>query len=178
MDVGYPALYSDISDVEEHRPANDKRIHIANEERILNVANKSIPTNTLTLTLKRRNRWTFNTFQAWSIWRNNHHNDERTITKDLEHMDNCDLNFWLKHFVVEVTNKDGGKYPPNSISSLVMGLMSYLRLKMNLLCLINMTSSGGDMGYRPRDLTYHPLITQSSARYLYYRLWNIKDKTP
>lgn len=64
------------------------------------------------------------------MWRNNQHNDEeRKITKDLEHMDNSDLNFWLKHFVVEVRKKDGEKYPMNSIFSLVMGLMSYLRLK-------------------------------------------------
>ncbi|KAK6170909.1 hypothetical protein SNE40_019195 [Patella caerulea] len=100
MDVGNPALYSDISDAEENRPENDKRFHIANEERILNVANNAVPKNTL-----RRNKWALNTFQAWSIWRNNHHNDERTITKDLEHMDNSDLNFWLKHFVVEVKEK-------------------------------------------------------------------------
>ncbi|KAK6168867.1 hypothetical protein SNE40_020037 [Patella caerulea] len=98
---------------------------------------------------------------------NNHDNEERKITKDLEHIDSIDLNVWLKHFVVEVRKKDGEKYPPNSIF-----LMSYLSLnckknldilkngefvefcqvldgqkkqlnKIYLQCLLNMTSSGG-----------------------------------
>lgn len=57
MDVGNPALYLDISDVEENRSENDKRFHVVKEETVLNVANNAVPKYIL-----RRNKGAFNAF--------------------------------------------------------------------------------------------------------------------
>ena len=80
-----------------------------------------VPLNT-----KRNNNWAANTWQAWAIGRNAASSSE-WVNPDLNSVTDTDLAVWTPRFVLEVRNKDGEHYPPNTLYSLVMGLQRQLR---------------------------------------------------
>ena len=80
-----------------------------------------VPLNT-----KRNNNRAANTWQAWAIGRNAASLSE-WVNPDLNSVTNTDLAVWTPRFVLEVRNKDGEHYPPNTLYSLVMGLQRQLR---------------------------------------------------
>ena len=73
-----------------------------------------VPLNT-----KRNNNWAANTWQAWAIGRNAASSSE-WVNPDLNSVTDTDLAVWTPRFVLEVRNKDGEHYPPNTLYSLVM----------------------------------------------------------
>ena len=80
-----------------------------------------VPLNT-----KRNNNWAANTWQAWAIGRNAASSYE-WVNPDLNGVTDTDLAVWTPRFVLEVRNKDGEHYLPNTLYSLVMGLQRQLR---------------------------------------------------
>lgn len=42
-------------------------------------------------------------------------------------LSDCDLNFWMQRFIVEIRRKDGSEYPPNTLTQIVAGLQRHLR---------------------------------------------------
>ena len=51
------------------------------------------------------------------------------VNLDLASVTDADLAAWIPYFVLEVRNKNGEPYPPNTLCSLVMGLQCQLRSK-------------------------------------------------
>ena len=80
-----------------------------------------VPLNT-----KRNNNWAANTWQAWAIGRNAASSSE-WVNPDLNSVTDTDLTVWTPRFMLEVRNKDGEHYQPNTLYSLVMGLQRQLR---------------------------------------------------
>ena len=70
---------------------------------------------------KRNNNWAANTWQAWAISRNAALSAE-WVNPNLNSVTDTDLAICTPRFVLEVQNKDGEHYAPNTLYSLVMGL--------------------------------------------------------
>ena len=89
---------------------------------------------------KYNTRWAYNIFEEWQSSRRNKVAvddstalgfDDLTSVQDLdsvklEAFSIESLNFWLSKFVQEVAKKNGERYPPRSIYSIVCGINRYL----------------------------------------------------
>ena len=87
---------------------------------------QSAVTAQVPLNTKRNNNWAGNTWQAWAIGRSAASLAE-WVNPDLNSVTATDLAVSTPRFVLEVQNKDGEHYPPNTLYSLVMGLQRQLR---------------------------------------------------
>ena len=79
-----------------------------------------VPANT-----KRSKHRAASMWQAWAIGRNAESTKE-WVNPDLTSVTDADLAAWIPRFVLEIENKNGEPYPPNTLDGLVMGLQRQL----------------------------------------------------
>lgn len=119
--------FSDISDFEEdnnlliqasqeiEKTVSSERFSIPLQERnVQEFVMNSKPINTINKT-----RWAVSVFNSWK--------NARGWEGELLTMSNESLNLALKFFILEVRNKSGKEYYPNTIYELIISLQHYLR---------------------------------------------------
>ena len=87
---------------------------------------------------EKTNAWGVKVFRDWARERNERMTDPNdSVPEDLldRHFSNdtnsdvTPLNQWVSRFIVEVRNRDGKPYPPNTIKSLLAAMMRHMRSK-------------------------------------------------
>lgn len=82
---------------------------------------------------RQANNWTLNLWKDWARHRNARPETllemgpNVVIPEDICLLSDCDLNFWMQRFIVEIRRKDGSEYPPNTLTQIVAGLQRHLR---------------------------------------------------
>ena len=122
-DIGEAVCVSEVVDKQDQQQSKVVRFGtpVTNED--LEVVRKSgVPKNTSTST-----RWALNVWKEWVIARKSiclveDSEKEYVISEKFFDMPVEAISFWLPKFIVEVRNKKGESYPPDTLYGLCCGL--------------------------------------------------------
>ena len=84
-----------------------------------------IPKNT-----NKANEWALKVYEQWASFRRDQMDtllSDVTLPLHLTDGTNCELNYWLSKFIMEIRRQDGTDYPPNSLTNIISGIQRQLR---------------------------------------------------
>ena len=118
-----------IKPVDVSTPKKARFSHISNNSEIHERMINNVPQKT-----RYQNHWAISVWETWSECRNAQYddglipkNDEpyKKVPTKIQGIDERELGFWLKYFVLEVKRKDGKDYPPNTIYEICCALQRH-----------------------------------------------------
>lgn len=117
-----------FNELDEYLHVSPKTSQFSNatDKQIEDASNNLIPKGT-----KARNKWAVGLYMKWEAQRFSMSGDDQTIpipkASELKHASLQQLDYWLAKFIFEVVNSNGGRYPRDSLISIVAGINSHLK---------------------------------------------------
>ena len=61
-------------------------------------------------------KWAVSVWKEWAVSKNLRMlHGEKPFSSDIERLSDKEIDFWLRRFILEIHQKDGKNYPPNSL---------------------------------------------------------------
>jgi len=102
-------------------------VSISDSDR-MKILHDAVPVNS-----RYKSQWAMRIFNKWNRKRlnDNFFATDLQVLGDLEVMTKSDLDWCLQKFTFEVRKQNGGKYPPETLRQIIVGLFSYMKYTFN-----------------------------------------------